>query len=511
MYSSPFGRLAYRNFVPGLLHLIATLIIAATGSLSTIRPAFSEEKSGESRVPNIVLILADDLGINDLGCYGRKDHHTPHLDKLATQGMRFTSAYCAQPICSASRAAIMSGLAPARLHLTTFLPGRPNTPAQKLLHPEISQRLPLEVKTIAEYLGEAGYATACVGKWHLGGAGFGPQNQGFQFVHAGQANTTPSETEGGKGEYDLTRAALEFIQQNHEKPFFLFLSHNNPHIPLAAKRELIEKNKDAFNPVYAAVIETLDDSIGQVLARLDELKLVENTIVIFASDNGGLHVLESPDSPATHCTPYRAGKGFNYEGGLRVPLIVRYPPLVPAGKVTDTPVIYTDFTPTLLSLCGVKTDQRFDGTDISTVLRGGAGGQRTFFWHFPHYTNQGSRPGGAVREGNWKLVEHYDADQVELYDLSSDIGEEHDLASKHPERVAELRAKLKAWRKEIGAQENTPNPDFQPALYEKLYVETDVSKLKPAKTAAEMRPSLQPWRKLMNEVRPQAAGKKTKK
>jgi len=473
--------------------------------------AQGQEPNVEPRRPNVLLILADDLGINDLGCYGRKDHNTPHLDKLATQGMRFTSAYCAQPICSPSRAAILSGLAPARLHLTTFLPGRADTPAQKLLHPAIVQRLPLEVKTIAEYLGEAGYATACVGKWHLGGAGFGPKEQGFQFVHAGQANTKPSETEGGKGEYDLTRAAIDFVQQNQDKPFFLYLPHNNPHIPLAAKQELIEKNKSAFNPLYAAVIETLDDSVGQVLAKLDELKLTEHTIVIFTSDNGGLHVLEYPESPATHNTPYRAGKGFNYEGGLRVPLIVRYPKLVAVGKVTDTPVINTDFAPTLLSYCGVKTDQRFDGIDISTTLSDGGGESRTFCWHFPHYTNQGSRPGGAVREGNWKLVEHYDTQQAELYDVSRDVGEQHDLADKHPEPTAQLRAKLAAWRKEIAAQENTPNPDFQPELFEKLYVETDVSKLEPAKTAAEMRPSLQPWRQLMNDVLPRLAGKKAKK
>jgi arylsulfatase A len=465
----------------------------------------------EKRPPNVVLIFADDLGINDLGCYGRKDQNTPHLDRLATQGMRFTSAYCAQPICSPSRAAILTGLAPARLHLTTFLPGRANAPSQKLLHPNIIQRLPLEVKTIAEYLGEAGYATACIGKWHLGGAGFGPKEQGFQVVHTGQANTQPSECEGGKGEYDLTRAAVEFIEQNQTKPFFLYLPHNNPHIPLAAKQELIDKNKDSFNPLYAAVIETLDDSVGQLLAKLDELKLTENTIVIFTSDNGGLHVLEYPETPATHNTPFRAGKGFNYEGGLRVPLIVRYPPLVAAGKVEDAPVINTDFAPTLLTFCGVKTSDKFDGIDLSTTLWGSGAAERTFFWHFPHYTNQGSRPGGAVRQGKWKLVEHYDTGDVELYDLSNDLGERNNLAKEHPEQVSSLRKKLADWRKEVGAQENTPNPDFDPALFEKLYVDTDVSKLQPAKTAAEMRPSLQPWRKLMNEVVPRPAGKKNKK
>ena len=488
--------------------MFSLIVIAVCWLLLTTQSVHGEEFAAKARGPNIVFILADDLGVNDLGCYGRKDQNTPHLDQLARQGMRFTSAYCAQPICSPSRAAILTGLTPARLHLTTFLPGRADTPAQKLLHPIIMQRLPLEVKTIAEYLGDAGYATACIGKWHLGGGGFGPKEQGFQFVHTGQANTKPGETEGGKGEYDLTRAAIEFVEQNKDKPFFLYLPHNNPHIPLAAKQELIEKNKGSFNPLYAAVVETLDDSVGKLLAKLDELKLAENTIVIFTSDNGGLHVLEFTETPATHNTPFRAGKGFNYEGGLRIPLIVRYPSVVPAGKVSDVPVNGTDWAPTLLSLCGVKAETRFDGDNVSAVLRGEeTASDRTLFWHFPHYTNQGSRPGGAVREGNWKLVEHYDTGEAELYDLSQDIGERNNLSAQQPERVAELRKKLAAWRKEIGAQENVPNPDFQPELFEKLYVETDVSKLEPADTAAQMQPALQPWRNLMNEVLPRAAGK----
>jgi arylsulfatase A-like enzyme len=185
--------------------------------------------------PNIVFILTDDLGINDLGCYGRKEHHTPNLDRLAGEGMRFTCHYCALPICSPARAAILTGKSPARLHLTTFLPGRPECPSQKLLHPKIHQQLPLEEKTLAEYLKAAGYATACIGKWHLGGAGFGPKEQGFDLVHAGTANTKPSGAEGGKGEYELTSKAIEFIEKNKAGPFFLYLAHNTPHIPLGAK------------------------------------------------------------------------------------------------------------------------------------------------------------------------------------------------------------------------------------------------------------------------------------
>jgi arylsulfatase A-like enzyme len=202
---------------------------------------------------------------NDLGCYGRKDHETPRLDRLAKQGIRFTSAY-AEPVCSPTRAALLTGKAPARLHLTTFLPGRPDTPAQKLLHPKIELQLPLKEKTVATLLKEAGYTTACVGKWHLGGAGFGPEMHGFDMVHSGKANTPPSETEGGKGEYDLTRHALQFMDDCKRRPFFLYLAHNNPHIPLGAKPELVSKYKDSFNPTYAAMVKGRAAGPSAVLA-----------------------------------------------------------------------------------------------------------------------------------------------------------------------------------------------------------------------------------------------------
>jgi arylsulfatase A-like enzyme len=452
--------------------------------------------------PNIVFILADDLGINDLSCYGRKDQKTPHLDKLAAEGMRFTCSYCAQPICSPSRAAILTGKTPARLHLTTFLPGRPDAPSQKLLHPKINTQLPLEETTLAEVLKEAGYATACIGKWHLGGKGFSPEQQGFDFVHAGNQATKPSDTEGGKGEYGLTRQALQFIEQNKEKPFFLYLAHYTPHIPLGAKPKLIEKYRDAFSPVYAAMIESLDDTVGMLLAKLDELKLAEKTIVIFTSDNGGLHVLESPDSPSTHNTPFRAGKGFLYEGGLRVPLIVRWPNQVPAGRTIETPVINTDWTPTFVEICGLKTPAPLDGVSITLLLKGGDLPPRALLWHFPHYTNQGSRPAGAVREGDWKLIEHYEDGKVELFNLAQDISEEHDVTSQEPKRTEELRTKLAEWRKAVGAQENKPNPNFDRAWHKRLYEDVDVSKLKGLATAAEMRAKLQEWRAGMNAVLP---------
>jgi arylsulfatase A-like enzyme len=461
-----------------------------------------------STKPNIVFILTDDLGINDLGCYGRKDHHTPNLDRLAGEGMRFTCHYCALPICSPARAAIVTGKSPARLHLTTFLPGRPDCPSQKLLHPKINQQLPAEEKTLADYLKSAGYTTACIGKWHLGGASTGPGTRGFQYTYAGKADTKPSDAEGGKGEYDLTDKAIGFIESNKDRPFFLYLAHNTPHIPLGAKPQLVEKYKDSFNPTYAAMMETMDDTVGLLLAKLAELKLVDNTIVIFASDNGGLHVLEFPDSPATHNTPYRAGKGFLYEGGLRVPLIVRWPGVVPAGRVSDVPVMQQDFTPTLLEACGVKVDGPFDGVSVMPLLKGEKLAERTLYWHFPHYTNQGCRPAGAIREGRWKLIEHFEDRRTELFDLEKDIGEETDFAAREPERVKAMRDKLVTWRQDVKAQENSPNPAFDPALHKKLYVETDVSRLKAGRTAAEMRVDLQEWRDSMNAVLPKKQPKK---
>lgn len=452
--------------------------------------------------PNVVLINADDLGVNDLGCYGRKDHTTPYLDKLATRSLRFTSAYCAQPICSPSRAALMTGKAPARLHLTTYLPGRPDTKAQKLLHPKIRQQLPLEEKTLAEVFKEAGYTTGCVGKWHLGGKGFLPRQQGFDVELGAKGNTTPSATEGGKGEYELTRQALSFLDAHRDRPFLLYLAHNNPHIPLAAKPDLVRKHRDAFNPVYAACIETLDDAVGQVLAKLDELKLAEKTIVIFTSDNGGVHVPELKEDPPTHNTPFRAGKGFVYEGGLRVPLIVRWPGKIKPG-VTDVPVVNTDFLPTLAELAGVTPPSDLDGVSFTGLLLGtGTPKLRTLYWHFPHYNNQGGRPAGAVREGDWKLVVHYDSVTPELYNLAADPGETTNLFSSQSKRATAMKLKLLAWRERIKARENSPNPDLDEALYRRLYIDVDVSKLKPAKTAAEMTPRLAPWRKTMDKVVP---------
>jgi len=448
--------------------------------------------------PNIVFILADDLGINDLRCYGRAEHNTPNLDKLASEGIRFTSSYCAQPICSPSRAAILTGKAPARLHLTTYLPGRPDCASQKLLHPKINQQLPLEETTLAEALKKEGYATACIGKWHLGGKGFLPTDQGFDVYHPGQAVTKPNDSEGGKGEYDLTRAAAQFIETNRARPFFLYLAHNSPHIPYAAKTSLMEKNAKAFEPVYAAVIEALDDTVGLLLGKLDALGLRTNTIVIFTSDNGGLHVPEGGHRRITDNSPFRAGKGFLYEGGLRVPLIVRWPGRLPVGRVVETPVINTSWFATLFELAGLDAPRNPDAPSFAPLLIGGTAKAQPMFWHFPHYNNQGGRPGGAMRDGDWKFIEHYDTATPELYNLADDPGELTNLAAREPQRAGDMRRKLLAWIESVKAQTNAPNPNFQLALYRELYENMDVSRYVPKEADSAMRARILEWRRQMN-------------
>ncbi len=452
---------------------------------------------------NILFILCDDLGINDLPCYGRSEHRTPHLDRLAGQGIRFVSAYASQAICSASRAGLLSGLNPARLHLTTYLPGRPDAISQRVLHPEIMMHVPLTVKTLPRYFQEAGYTTGLIGKWHIGDNP-GPAEHGFDYVYhpSDGKNTTPSEIEGGKAEYELTRETIRFIEANKSRPFVAYLGHYTPHIPYTARQNLVANNASAFEPVYAALIETLDDSVGLLLAALDDLGLAEDTIVVFTSDNGGLHVPEGGHERITHNTPFRAGKGHTYEGGQRVPLIVRWPGHVPAGRVTDAPVNNIDWIPTLLELVGTPVPPGLDGMSFANGLTGGTFPERPLFWHFPHYTNQGGRPGGAVRDGDWMLVEFYDEDKTELYNLAVDAGQGRDLAGREPGRVARLKAALEDWRQLNNVQYNVPNPDCNEAEFRNLYVTTDPSKFDPATADDAGWSHMQNWREKMNQMAP---------
>ena len=482
-------------------HLVQTSLVLVAFAATSRAVVCAAEPTKRPSKPNIVLILADDLGINDLSCYGRKDQPTPNLDRLAGQGMRFTSAYAAAPICSPSRAAILTGKCPARLNLTNFLNGRADAPSQKLLQPRIEGQLPLEEVTLAEVLKQAGYATGIFGKWHLGGANFPPSSQGFDEVFVPAAESKSILTNGGKNEYAITTAAEKFIEKHRDQPFFCYVPHNCPHVQLVAAPELIEKHRDAFNPVYAAMIETLDDSVGRLMAKVDSLGLADRTIFIFTSDNGGLHVVESLLTPATHNTPFRAGKGFLYEGGLREPLIVRWPGVVKAGSSCDTPVVLTDLFPTLLEAAGIdvaKTVGPVDGVDIGKLLRGESLPSRPLYWHLPNYTNQGSRPSGAIRDGDWKLVEHFEDDSIELYDLAHDPSEEHNLAASEPKRAAELLEKLRTWRVAVGARMPTPNPAYDANLHRQLYVDHDPSLLKAKSTAAVTAQDWIAWRKGMN-------------
>jgi arylsulfatase A len=440
----------------------------------------------EDARPNVVVIVADDLGWADLGCYGSTYHKTPNLDRLARDGVRFTNAYAACPVCSPSRAALLTGRHPARLHLTDWLPGRTDRPSQKLKRPEIRQQLPLEEVTTAELLRPAGYDTASMGKWHLGGPRFWPEHQGFAVNVGGTATgsppggyfhfKTPSMTARSDDEYltdRLGEEAARYIAGHRDRPFFLYLPHYAVHIPLQARADAIARfraraagDSPQSNPIYAAVLQGLDDAVGRVLRALDDAKLADRTVVIFTSDNGGLSVKEGPNTPATSNLPLRDGKGYLHEGGIRVPLIVRWPGVTRAGTTCDVPVSGQDLHPTLLAIAGASPAPGvpIDGESLVPVLRGeGSLKREDLAWHYPHYSNQGGKPGGAIRRGDRKLIENYEDGRLELYDLRADPGERHDLAADRPDEAARLRDRLAAWRAEIDAQMPTPNPDFLPA------------------------------------------------
>jgi arylsulfatase A len=438
----------------------------------------------EGMRPNIVLIVVDDFGWADVGCYGSTYHETPNLDALARRGMRFTEGYAACPVCSPSRAAILTGKYPARLHLTDWLPGRPDRPSQKLRRPPMRQQLPLEEVTLAEALKPAGYASASIGKWHLGGPVFWPEHQGFD-LNIGGTETgsppggyfrfkTPSLQARSDGEYltdRLTDEAIAFLERNRSRPFFLYLPHYAVHIPLQARPEILARYraKPAVsslqrNPIYAAMIKSLDEGVGRLMRKLDELKIVDRTVVIFTSDNGGLSVKEGPDTPATSNSPLRAGKGYLYEGGIRVPLLVTWPGVTRPGSVSAVPVSGQDLYPTIREIAGVPPNpgQVVDGESLVPLLRGtGAGRRDALFWHYPHYSNQGGKPGGAIREGNLKLIEWYEDGRTELYDVARDVGEQKDLVGEHAADAARLLDRLARWRGSVAAQMPSANPEYR--------------------------------------------------
>lgn len=439
----------------------------------------------QRRPPNIVFILIDDYGWRDTGYNGSTFYETPHIDRLAQSGMIFTNGYSASPVCSPTRAALITGKYPARLQLTSHLQGAHRLPYSKLLPPPVKLALPLAETTIAETLRGAGYRTACIGKWHLGKTGFLPADQGFDVAAAGdEAGSTSSffypkwttkvHLDGREGDYltdRLTTLAVDFIEQNASRPFFLYLPHFAVHTPIEGKPDLVRKYDAKADPAkpqnygeYAAMVESMDESVGRILDTLDRLKLAGDTVVFFTADNGGVSSLEWRKRPITSNLPLRVGKGHLYEGGIRVPTIIRWPGVTRPGSLCDDPVLTIDYAPTMRQIASAKAPESGDGTSLVPLLRGRPSlGRRQIFWYYPHYSPQLGRPSAAIRRAYDKLILFFEDSRVELYDLKSDIGETTDLASRHPRKAAELRARLEEWLREQRAQLPVPNPRYDPA------------------------------------------------
>jgi arylsulfatase A-like enzyme len=458
------------------------VLLSCAAILITAHPGRSAD--GGDRA-NFVVIVIDDLGWADLACYGSTFYKTPNIDDLARRGVRFTNGYAACPVCSPTRAALLTGRSPARLRLTDWLPGRPDRPDQRLLRPTIRQHLPLEELTIAEALKPAGYLSASIGKWHLGSAPFGPEKQGFDLNVAGTETgsppggyfrfKTPTVSARDDREYltdRLTEEAVRFVEENRARPFFLYLPHYAVHIPLQAKEGMVATFRSRARPdgaqnnaIYAAMIASVDEGVGRIMTKLRELAIDDRTVVVFTSDNGGLSVREGPNTPATSNEPLRTGKGYLYEGGIRVPWIIAGPAVSRPGTTCDVPVSSLDLFPTILQLAGVRPPEvlELDGESLVPLLRANEAPRRqALYWHYPHYSNQGGKPGGAIRAGDHKLIEFFEDGRVELYELRHDMGERHDLVDREPGTAARLRKALADWRTSVGAQLPRPNPAYRP-------------------------------------------------
>jgi len=453
--------------------LITPLLLCFTALLTAATP------------PNVIVILVDDMGQTDLSCYGSKFYETPHIDQLAKDGVRFANGYSACTVCSPTRAALLTGKYPARLHLTDWIAGH-DRPKAKLKIPDWQKFLPFEEITLAEQFKAAGYATASIGKWHLtpglkeGDEAYYPEKHGFDINVGGYARGQPPSyhapykiptlTEGPAGEFLTDREAAEavkFIEANKEKPFFLYLPHYAVHTPLGGKPDVIAKYQAKAaklpdlkqkNATYAALVESVDDSLGTIRAALKRLKLDEHTIIVFTADNGGL-------LPVTDNSPFRVGKGSAYEGGVRVPLIFHAPGVTKPGTVDTTPAMTIDLYPTVLELAGVKPLQSLvDGISLAPLLKSGAKPDRAeIFWHYPHYHPGGATPYSAARSGDFRLVHFYEDGRDELYDLANDVGETKDLATAQPAMAKTLRTRLDAWLKSVDAQLPTKNAAYDPA------------------------------------------------
>ncbi len=472
----------------GLSLLLISLIFLVTNCKNASRPP-----------PNVVFILVDDLGWADLGGYGSTFHKTKNLDRFAKSSLVFTNAYSASPVCSPTRASILTGKHPSRVRITDWIPGD-DPKDRKLLGPQDLHELPLAEVTLAEAFKQQGYTTFFAGKWHLGGEGFLPEDQGFDSniggIDKGQPPggyyapyQNPKLPDGPEGEYltdRLTSESMRFMEENKDQPFFLFLSYYTVHTPIQANKEYVDHYRTKLsglqdtvvhlkpehtgltvrnqaNPAYASMVHALDVNVGRLLDKLEALALSENTIVVFTSDNGGLSTLAGNRVAPTSVKPLRAGKGWCYEGGIRVPLMIRMPGMENRGTTCEVPVVSYDFYPTLLDMAGIPLlpEQHRDGVSLLPLLHGEKEISRdAIFWDYPHYHGSAWTPGAAILMDHWKLIEFYETDDVELYNLSEDIEETQNLAAKYPEKVDALRQKLRETQNDAGSEFPVPNPDY---------------------------------------------------
>lgn len=442
---------------------------------------------------NIILIVADDLGRSDLGCYGNTFIETPHLNKMASEGIRFTNAYAAAPLCSPSRASIISGYNPARINLTEHLHGySAPSPSQKLAPPRIINGLPQDLITIPEALKQEGYVTAHFGKWHLGNGLSAPANNGFDVAYGGGEEGLPKSffypffygqpykdllNDTKEGDYlddALTSKAIEYISKNRNSKFFIELNFYAPHVPIEGKPGLVKKYnqkrqqtgyKGLPEDEYAAMVEGIDYNVGRMIQFLKESGLDKNTMLLFTSDNGGLDVQEVPafakHTPPTSNAPLRGGKGYLYEGGIREPWIVWMPSLVKKGRDETAIVSTDDIFNTIRDLTGAKPISP-DGLSFAPLIYGGKREARDYFVHFPHYSPQKGKPGAVMRRGDYKLIEWYENAAIELFNLSEDEGEMNNIATQHPLIVEEMKKALESWRNGVGAKMPFANPGFKP-------------------------------------------------
>jgi arylsulfatase A len=460
--------------------LLPVLIIGQT--VTTVNQiSYSQDKS-----PNIIFILTDDMGWKDLGCYGNRFTETPNIDALSKSGIRFTQAYAACPVSSPTRASIMTGKYPARLQLTNFIAGNRTDKESPILPANWNPYLEAREITIAELLKEKGYTTAMVGKWHLGGHdSIAPWNQGFNFTRMIGKNgldyynysiyldSYKNEFIDKGTEYltdKLTDYGVEFIERSNDKPFFLYLAYSAPHVVIVPRPDKLMKYfrkysqaDEKFNPYYSAMVESIDDGVGRIIKALKDEGVLENTLIVFTSDNGGLGLDELGPTP-TSVLPLRKWKGHVYEGGIRVPAIMSWQDKIKPGMTSEAYFSTIDYLPTFCEIIGINAiPGDIDGISILPLIKGEQmiGEERPLFWHYPHFSNQLGRPAGAVRVGDYKLVESYETGKLELFNLKEDISELKDLSEKMKQKTRDLHNLLKDWRRKVNANMPVPNPEYE--------------------------------------------------